>query len=61
MGVELVLGSAASNRIRSAILQTSVSSIVVSVFLTLFMRPRAHFEDGVVFHEPGQRATRLCG
>jgi gamma-glutamyltranspeptidase / glutathione hydrolase len=53
-GVELVLGSAGSNRIRSAILQTVIG--VVDRGLTAreaVDAPRLHFEDGVVFTEPG--------
>jgi gamma-glutamyltranspeptidase/glutathione hydrolase len=53
-GVELVLGSAGSNRIRSAILQTIVA--VVDHGLSVgeaVCAPRVHFEDGVVFAEPG--------
>ncbi len=53
--VELVLGSAGSNRIRSALLQTIVG--VVDHGLRRARRPwsapRAHFEDGIVYHEPG--------
>ena len=53
--VELVLGSAGSNRIRSALLQTIVG--VVDRGLSRARRPceapRVHFEDGVVFAEPG--------
>jgi gamma-glutamyltranspeptidase / glutathione hydrolase len=53
-GVELVLGSAGSNRIRSAILQTVIG--VVDRGLTAreaVDAPRLHFENGVVFTEPG--------
>jgi gamma-glutamyltranspeptidase / glutathione hydrolase len=53
-GVELVVGSAGSNRIRSAILQTIVG--VVDRGLTArdaVEAPRLHFEDGIVFTEPG--------
>ncbi len=52
--VELVLGSAGSNRIRSALLQTIIG--VVDRGLTVEQAvhaPRVHFEDGVVYHEPG--------
>ncbi len=52
--VELVLGSAGSNRIRSALLQTIVG--VVDHGLPVreaVAAPRVHFEDGVVFAEPG--------
>jgi gamma-glutamyltranspeptidase/glutathione hydrolase len=52
--VELVLGSAGSNRIRSALLQT----IVAAVDRDLDARPavdapRVHLEDGVLYAEPG--------
>jgi gamma-glutamyltranspeptidase/glutathione hydrolase len=53
-GVELVVGSAGSNRIRSAILQTIVG--VVDRGLSAgeaIEAPRLHFEDGVVYTEPG--------
>ncbi len=52
--VELVLGSAGSNRIRSALLQTIVG--VVDRGLSApeaVSAPRAHFEGGIVYHEPG--------
>jgi gamma-glutamyltranspeptidase/glutathione hydrolase len=52
--VELVLGSAGSNRIRSALLQTIVG--VVDHGLTAraaVEAPRVHFEDGTLYTEPG--------
>ena len=52
--VELVLGSAGSNRIRSALLQTIVG--VVDHGMTARQAvdaPRVHFEDGTLFAEPG--------
>jgi gamma-glutamyltranspeptidase/glutathione hydrolase len=52
--VELVLGSAGSNRIRSALLQTIVA--VVDHGLTAkeaVEAPRVHLEDGVLYVEPG--------
>jgi gamma-glutamyltranspeptidase / glutathione hydrolase len=52
--VELVLGSAGSNRIRSAVLQTIVG--VVDHGLDVHEAvdaPRVHVEDGIVYHEPG--------
>jgi gamma-glutamyltranspeptidase/glutathione hydrolase len=53
-GVELVLGSAGSNRIRSAILQTIVGVVDRGLSVAdAVQAPRAHFEDGVVYHEPG--------
>ncbi len=52
--VELVLGSAGSNRIRSAILQTIVSVVDHGLDAREAVNaPRAHFEDGIVYHEPG--------
>jgi gamma-glutamyltranspeptidase/glutathione hydrolase len=51
---ELVLGSAGSNRIRSAILQTIVRVIDDGMRAGDAVRaPRVHFEDGVVYAEPG--------
>ena len=52
--VELVLGSAGSNRIRSAILQTIIG--VVDRHLDVHeavCAPRLHYEDNIVYHEPG--------
>ncbi len=52
--VELVLGSAGSNRIRSAILQTIVGVVDHGLGVRDAVdAPRAHFEDGIVYHEPG--------
>ncbi len=52
--VELVLGSAGSNRIRSAILQTIVGVVDRGLPVDEAVRaPRVHFEDGIVYHEPG--------
>ncbi len=52
--VELVLGSAGSNRIRSAILQTIVGVVDHGLGAREAVEaPRAHVEDGVVYHEPG--------
>jgi gamma-glutamyltranspeptidase / glutathione hydrolase len=56
----LVLGSAGSNRIRSAILQTIIR--VLDEGLTVadaVEAPRAHFEDGIVYVEPGLDTTAL--
>jgi len=51
---ELVLGSAGSNRIRSAILQTIVAVVDRGLRADEAVRaPRIHFEDGVVYAEPG--------
>ncbi len=52
--IELGLGSAGSNRIRSAILQTIVRSIEEGAGADEAVRaPRLHFEAGVVQAEPG--------
>jgi gamma-glutamyltranspeptidase / glutathione hydrolase len=51
---ELVLGSGGSNRIRSAILQTVVNVVDRGMDVERAVRsPRAHFEDGIVYVEPG--------
>ncbi len=51
---ELVLGSAGSNRIRSAILQTIVAALDHGLRAGDAVRaPRVHYEDGVVYAEPG--------
>ena len=58
----LVLGSAGSNRIRSAILQTIIR--VVDDGLSApdaVIAPRVHFEDGIVYHEPGVDVSALEG
>jgi gamma-glutamyltranspeptidase/glutathione hydrolase len=53
-GVELVLGSAGSNRIRSAILQTIVGVVDHGLDAAAAVdAPRAHFEQGIVYAEPG--------
>ncbi len=52
--VELVLGSAGSNRIRSALLQTIVGVVDHGLRAPQAVcAPRAHFEGGIVYHEPG--------
>jgi gamma-glutamyltranspeptidase/glutathione hydrolase len=52
--VELVLGSAGSNRIRSALLQTIVGVVDRGLGAAQAVdAPRVHFEDGVVYAEPG--------
>ena len=65
---ELVLGSAGSNRIRSAILQTIIRVIDDGMEAGDAVRaPRVHFEDGVVYAEPGidtaplERSGRAIG
>jgi gamma-glutamyltranspeptidase/glutathione hydrolase len=56
--VELVLGSAGSNRIRSALLQTIVGVVDHGLRAPEAVgAPRAHFESGIVYHEPGIRLT----
>jgi gamma-glutamyltranspeptidase/glutathione hydrolase len=53
-GVELVLGSAGSNRIRSALLQTIVAAVDRGLDAAAAVHaPRVHFEAGTVYHEPG--------
>jgi gamma-glutamyltranspeptidase/glutathione hydrolase len=60
--VELVLGSAGSNRIRSAILQTIVGIVDHGMDVDQAVRaPRVHFEDGIVFAEPGIELAPLTG
>ncbi len=52
--VELVLGSGGSNRIRSAIVQTIVNVVDRGMAVDEAVRaPRLHFEDGIVYAEPG--------
>jgi gamma-glutamyltranspeptidase / glutathione hydrolase len=51
---ELVLGSGGSNRIRSAILQTVVNVVDRDMRAQAAVEgPRLHFEDGIVYLEPG--------
>jgi gamma-glutamyltranspeptidase/glutathione hydrolase len=59
---ELVLGSAGSNRIRSAILQTIVRVLDEGITAPeAVCAPRLHYEDGVVFLEPGIDERELAG
>jgi len=52
--VELVLGSAGSNRIRSALLQTIVGVVDHELGVREAVEaPRVHFEDEVLYLEPG--------
>ncbi|MCW3023866.1 MAG: gamma-glutamyltransferase, partial [Conexibacter sp.] len=52
--VQIVLGSAGSNRIRSAILQTVVNVVDHGMAAAdAVLAPRVHFEAGVVYAEPG--------
>ena len=58
--VELALGSAGSNRIRSALLQVIVGVVDHGLQVADAVRaPRLHFEDGVVYAEPGIDAGAL--
>jgi gamma-glutamyltranspeptidase / glutathione hydrolase len=60
--VELVLGSAGSNRIRSALLQTIVGVVDHGLRVRDAVdAPRVHFENGVVFAEPGIDVEGLTG
>jgi gamma-glutamyltranspeptidase/glutathione hydrolase len=55
---ELVLGSAGSNRIRSAILQTILRVVEQGMRAgEAVQAPRLHFEDGIVYTEPGIDAS----
>jgi gamma-glutamyltranspeptidase/glutathione hydrolase len=58
--VELVLGSAGSNRIRSAILQTIVGVVDHGLEVPQAVcAPRVHFENDVLYAEPGIALERL--
>ena len=58
--VELVLGSAGSSRIRSALLQTIVGVVDRGLSAREAVEaPRVHFEDGVLYAEPGIEAGEL--
>lgn len=60
--VELVLGSAGSNRIRSALLQTIVGVVDHGMHAAeAVCAPRVHFEDDSVYVEPGIEADGLSG
>jgi gamma-glutamyltranspeptidase/glutathione hydrolase len=57
---ELVLGSAGSNRIRSAILQTILRVLDEGMKASEAVRaPRVHFEEGIVYSEPGIDASAV--
>jgi gamma-glutamyltranspeptidase/glutathione hydrolase len=57
---ELVVGSAGSNRIRSAILQTIIRVVDDGLRAgDAVQAPRVHFEDGVVYAEPGIDTSAL--
>src|SRR3712207_5088284 len=58
--IELVLGSAGSNRIRSAILQVILGVIDHGLDVREAVEaPRVHWEDGIVYAEPGIDEERL--
>jgi gamma-glutamyltranspeptidase/glutathione hydrolase len=58
--VELVLGSAGSNRIRSALLQTIVGAVDRDLDVRAAVNaPRVHYEAGVVYAEPGISLEQL--
>jgi gamma-glutamyltranspeptidase / glutathione hydrolase len=60
--VELVLGSAGSNRIRSALLQTIVGVVDHGLSVRAAVdAPRLHFEGGVLYAEPGIELQELPG
>ena len=60
--VELVLGSAGSNRIRSALLQTIVGVVDHGMSVgEAVCAPRVHFEDDVIFAEPGIDLADIAG
>jgi gamma-glutamyltranspeptidase / glutathione hydrolase len=57
---ELVLGSAGSNRIRSALLQVIVGVLDHGLDAAAAVcAPRLHYEDGIVYVEPGIDTSRL--
>jgi gamma-glutamyltranspeptidase/glutathione hydrolase len=57
---ELAVGSAGSNRIRSAILQTIVRRIDEGKTAAEAVdAPRVHYEDGVIYTEPGIDTRQL--
>jgi gamma-glutamyltranspeptidase/glutathione hydrolase len=57
----LAVGSAGSNRIRSAILQTIIRSIDEGAPAAEAVdAPRVHWEDGVVYTEPGIDSSALA-
>src|SRR6185437_12685642 len=57
---QLAVGSAGSNRIRSAVLQTIIRSIDEGLEAQAAIdAPRVHFEDGMVYTEPGVDVAAL--
>lgn len=60
--VELVLGSAGSNRIRSALLQTIVGAVDRGLdIVSAVEAPRVHVEAGTLWAEPGATLDELRG
>jgi gamma-glutamyltranspeptidase/glutathione hydrolase len=60
--VELALGSAGSNRIRSAILQVITNVVDRGMGLAEAVEaPRLHWENGVLYVEPGAEPTNVDG
>lgn len=58
--VSLVVGSAGSNRIRSAILQVIVNAVDLGMEAQAAVSaPRVHWEDGIAYAEPGIDAPAL--
>jgi gamma-glutamyltranspeptidase/glutathione hydrolase len=58
---ELALGSAGSNRIRSALLQVIVNVLDHGLDAAAAVQaPRLHFEDGLVYVEPGVETAELA-
>jgi gamma-glutamyltranspeptidase / glutathione hydrolase len=60
--VQLVVGSAGSNRIRSALLQTIVAVVDHGRSAEQAVAsPRVHFEDGILYSEPGVDLETVAG
>ena len=58
---EVALGSGGSNRIRSAILQTMLAVVDGGLEIAQAVEaPRLHFEEGVVYAEPGANLSGLA-
>ena len=56
-----MLGSAGSNRIRSALLQVIVNAVDLGLDAQAAVdAPRLHAEDGLVYTEPGMDAAALA-
>ena len=56
----MAVGSAGSNRIRSAIVQTLLQMIDNETMVREAVEaPRLHFEDGVIYAEPGLDVSAL--